>query len=95
MSLPYDLIKAESDRVGWPTMYKDDLDVDRSTIDQLIKVEGDDLRFAWGLREGGTHLCQTIDEVFEVNALFSNVWWYWFDSRSLYRFNLEQLIGKL
>ncbi len=94
MSLPYDLIKAESNRVGWPTHYKEDLEIDRQAIDRLIDVCGDDLRFAWGLRELGTHLYQTAQEIVEVSRVFPVIWYY-FDGYTLTEMKLIELLEVL
>ncbi len=46
------LIKAEADRVGWPTSYATDLDIDK----QMLNMPGATRNFIWVLRNMGTHI---------------------------------------
>ncbi len=80
-------IRAESDRVGWPTAHKEhDLDVDRRVL--TTSEFGDPpTTFAWCLYESGTYLipwCYTSDIEKTEKVMYGRVH-HW------YRWNGEQL----
>jgi len=88
----YNLIKAESEKVGWPKHYETDLDMDARSIQMLY--ENDDLvRFGWGIRENGTHLVFSAKDVSQINTVWIHelVRWYYFDGYDLREMSVLEL----
>lgn len=97
-TLAYNLIKEESERVGWPKMYKTDLDIDAQYI-QMLYEEDDLVRFGWGLRENGTHLVSVAADILLAEEAWSHetIRWYYFDGYVLHEMSsleLCDILGK-
>lgn len=96
-TLAYNLIKAESERVGWPRNYETDLDIDSRIIQHLYDETDhpgvDHPRFGWGLRENGTHVVFSRGDILIIESIWSHeiTRWYYFDGYMLHEMNATEL----
>lgn len=87
-----DQMLRESLNYGWPRTYPGNLEIDF----REIANHPDGWRFGWALRELGTHMFTSVDEMQAINHIFGpHIHWYYWDGYQLIEMGIAELVELL